>query len=64
MASLPYLLRVAGYGLRTPKVAGLGSDLAGVVEAVGAKVTGLEPGEDVFGTCGASFAEYAAAPAD
>src|SRR3954471_3091701 len=60
MAGLPYLLRVAGYGLRRPKVAGLGSELAGVVEAVGAKVTRLEPGEAVFGTCRASFAEYAA----
>jgi NADPH:quinone reductase-like Zn-dependent oxidoreductase len=29
MAGLPYLLRVARYGPRTPKVAGLGSDLAG-----------------------------------
>jgi NADPH:quinone reductase-like Zn-dependent oxidoreductase len=59
MAGLPYLLRAAGYGLRRPKVAGLGSELAGVVEAVGANVTGLEPGEAVFGTCAASFAEYA-----
>jgi NADPH:quinone reductase-like Zn-dependent oxidoreductase len=64
MTGLPYLLRTAGYGLRRPTVAGLGSELAGVVEAVGAKVTGLEPGEAVFGTCSASFAEYAAARAD
>jgi NADPH:quinone reductase-like Zn-dependent oxidoreductase len=64
MAGLPYLLRVAGYGLRRPKVAGLGSELAGVVEAVGAKVTGLEPGEAVFGTCRASFAEYASTEPD
>ena len=42
MAGLPYLIRVAGYGLRRPKVAGLGSELAGVVEAVGANVTGLD----------------------
>jgi NADPH:quinone reductase-like Zn-dependent oxidoreductase len=64
MAGLPYLLRGAGYGLRRPKVAGLGSELAGVVEAVGAKVTGLEPGEAVFGTCAASFAEYASTGPD
>jgi NADPH:quinone reductase-like Zn-dependent oxidoreductase len=64
MAGLPYLLRVAGYGLRRPKVAGLGSELAGVVEAVGAKVTGLAAGEAVFGTCSASFAEYAATEPD
>jgi NADPH:quinone reductase-like Zn-dependent oxidoreductase len=64
MAGLPYLLRVAGYGLRRPKVAGLGTDLAGVVEAVGANVIGLAPGKAVFGTCSASFAEYAATEAD
>src|SRR4051812_8522759 len=64
MAGLPYLLRAAGYGLRRPKVAGLGSELAGVVEAVGANVTGLEPGEAVFGTCSASFAEYASVRPD
>jgi NADPH:quinone reductase-like Zn-dependent oxidoreductase len=64
MAGLPYLLRVAGYGLRRPKVAGLGSELAGVVEAVGANVTGLAPGDAVYGTCSASFAEYASTGAD
>jgi NADPH:quinone reductase-like Zn-dependent oxidoreductase len=61
MAGRPYLLRGAGYGLRRPKNPGLGSELAGVVEAVGAKVTGIAPGEAVFGTCSASFAEYAVA---
>ena len=61
MAGLPYLIRVAGFGLRRPKTAGLGTEFAGVVEAVGSKVTGLRPGEAVFGTCSASFAEYASA---
>jgi NADPH:quinone reductase-like Zn-dependent oxidoreductase len=64
MAGLPYLIRLAGYGLRRPKATGLGSEFAGVVEAVGAKVTGLQPGEAVFGTCRGSFAEYAVARAD
>jgi NADPH:quinone reductase-like Zn-dependent oxidoreductase len=64
MAGMPYLIRIAGYGLRRPKVAGLGSELAGVVEAVGAKVTSLAPGEAVFGTCSASFAEYASTEPD
>ena len=64
MAGLPYLLRAAGYGLRRPKVAGLGSELAGVVEAVGAKVTALAPGDAVFGTCSAAFADYASTEAD
>jgi NADPH:quinone reductase-like Zn-dependent oxidoreductase len=31
MAGLPYLMRIAGYGLRRPKTAGLGSDVAGIV---------------------------------
>jgi NADPH:quinone reductase-like Zn-dependent oxidoreductase len=64
MTGLPYLIRLAGYGLRRPKTAGLGSELAGVVEAVGANVTQLQPGEAVFGTCSASFAEYASARPD
>jgi NADPH:quinone reductase-like Zn-dependent oxidoreductase len=64
MAGLPYLIRIAGYGVRRPKTAGLGSELAGVVEAVGVNVTALRPGEAVFGTCNASFAEYAAARPD
>ncbi len=61
MTGLPYLIRLAGYGVRRPKSAGLGSELAGVVEAVGAGVTGLGPGDAVFGTSDASFAEYALA---
>jgi NADPH:quinone reductase-like Zn-dependent oxidoreductase len=64
MAGLPYLIRVAGYGVRRPRVAGLGSELAGVVEAVGANVTGIAPGEAVFGTCSASFAEFAVTEPD
>ena len=43
--------------------------MAGVIEAVGAKVTGLQPGDAVFGTCGpstksASFAQHALARPD
>jgi NADPH:quinone reductase-like Zn-dependent oxidoreductase len=64
MAGLPYLIRIAGYGLRRPKAVGLGSEVAGVVEVVGAAVTGLQPGAEVFGTCGGSFAEYASARPD
>jgi NADPH:quinone reductase-like Zn-dependent oxidoreductase len=64
MAGRPYLLRGAGYGLRKPKNPGLGSELAGVVEAVGANVAGIAPGEAVFGTCSASFAEYAVTEPD
>jgi NADPH:quinone reductase-like Zn-dependent oxidoreductase len=36
MTGLPYPIRLAGYGLKSPKAPGvLGSDVAGVVEAVG-----------------------------
>jgi NADPH:quinone reductase-like Zn-dependent oxidoreductase len=44
-----------------------GSDLAGVVEAVGAGVTGIKPGEEVYGVTNkefiGSYAEYALADA-
>jgi NADPH:quinone reductase-like Zn-dependent oxidoreductase len=64
MAGLPYLMRIAGVGLRAPKNPVRGVDLAGRVEAVGQNVTGFQPGDDVFGTCRGSFAEYACARAD
>ncbi len=64
MAGLPHLVRIAGYGVRRPKVQGLGSEVAGIVEATGSQVTGLRPGEAVFGTCAAAFAEFALARPD
>ena len=64
MTGLPYLLRVVGFGLRAPKVRVRGMDVAGTVEAVGNKVTQFQVGDDVFGTCNGSFAEYASTPAD
>jgi NADPH:quinone reductase-like Zn-dependent oxidoreductase len=57
----PYLIRLAGFGIRRPKTGTLGSDLAGVVEFAGADVTGLAPGDAVFGTGTGSFAAYASA---
>jgi NADPH:quinone reductase-like Zn-dependent oxidoreductase len=59
----PYLLR-AGYGLRRPKHPVRGTDVAGVVEAVGRGVTELHEGDEVFGSCTGSFAELATARAD
>ncbi len=64
MTGRPYLMRIAGFGLRRPKNRGLGSELAGVVEALGPNVTGLAVGDAVFGVGRASFAEYALAAAD
>jgi len=66
----PFVLRLMGSGLRRPKYRVPGTDLAGVVTAVGRSVTGFRPGDEVFGESmrglswrnGGAFAEYAAAP--
>jgi NADPH:quinone reductase-like Zn-dependent oxidoreductase len=64
MSGLPYPIRLAGFGLRRPKYANPGRNLAGTVEAVGADVTGFEPGDEVFGMSTSTFSEYAAARTD
>ncbi len=64
MAGLPYPIRVAGFGLRRPKHLNPGRSLSGTVEAVGRDVTGVKPGDEVFGTGEGAFAEYAAVQAD
>jgi NADPH:quinone reductase-like Zn-dependent oxidoreductase len=63
MAGLPYPIRLAGYGVRAPKNPIIGTDLAGRVEAVGADVTNLHVGDEVYGAGHGSFAEYARADA-
>ena len=63
MTGLPYLIRMVS-GLREPKTRVRGQDVAGRVEAVGSDVTRFQPGDEVFGTCNGSFAEYATARAD
>src|SRR3954463_9347648 len=59
MAGLPYPIRLAGYGVRTPKNPVIGMDLAGVVTAIGAGVSRFRPGDEVYGIGIGSFAEYA-----
>jgi NADPH:quinone reductase-like Zn-dependent oxidoreductase len=51
-------------GLRRPKYGVPGFDVAGEVESVGAKVTMLRPGEEVFGVANGTCAEYARAAED
>jgi NADPH:quinone reductase-like Zn-dependent oxidoreductase len=58
----PYVMRLA-MGLRKPKTTRLGVDVAGQVEAVGRDVTEFKPGDEVFGSCRGSCAEYACASA-
>jgi NADPH:quinone reductase-like Zn-dependent oxidoreductase len=64
MTGLPYLVRVMGFGLRSPKIRVRGTDAAGIVEAAGKNVVRLKPGDQVYGTCDGSFAEYACAKAE
>jgi NADPH:quinone reductase-like Zn-dependent oxidoreductase len=64
MTGLPYLVRLFGYGLKKPKVPVRGREVAGVVEAVGSGVTRFAAGDEVYGTCDGSFAEYACAKED
>ena len=64
MIGMPYVMRLAGFGVRAPKKTLLGYDVAGHVEAVGAGVTAFRPGDEVFGTCRGSFAEFAIARPD
>lgn len=61
----PYVARLlGGMGLTRPKSRVAGIDAAGQVEAVGADVRGLQPGDEVLGICPGSFAEYARTTAE
>ena len=63
MAGKPYVMRLA-FGVRGPRRAVPGLDVAGVVVAVGSDVTRFKPGDEVFGIGKGSFAEFAAARED
>lgn len=62
MRGWPLLLRpITRDGMVRPKSALLGTDFAGVVEAVGENVPDLAPGDEVFGGRNGAFAEYVSA---
>jgi NADPH:quinone reductase-like Zn-dependent oxidoreductase len=66
MSGLPYIARPI-YGMGKPKNPVRGTDVAGVVEAVGASVTRFQPGDEVFGWSGhlgGAYAEYATVSED
>jgi NADPH:quinone reductase-like Zn-dependent oxidoreductase len=61
LRGLPYIMRPIG--LRIPGDGGLGSDMAGPVEAVGRAVTRFRPGDEVYAfVLAGGFAEYARVP--
>ena len=69
VAGVPSILRLR-FGLRQPPTPVRGTDIAGVVEAVGKNVTDFQPGDEVFGSSWAdtlatlgTFAEFTVAPA-
>ncbi len=60
MTGVPYAARLV-FGLRAPKNPVPGTDLAGVVGAVGSAVTRFQIGDEVYGVGRGSFAQFAAA---
>jgi NADPH:quinone reductase-like Zn-dependent oxidoreductase len=69
VTGVPYILRLV-FGPRRPRTPVRGTDVAGVVEAVGRNVTDLQPGDEVFGSSWTgtlstrgTFAELTAVPA-
>jgi len=51
------------FGLQASKRNAFGIDFSGVVEEARKGVTAFNPGDEVYGMCGITFAEYLCAPA-
>ncbi len=66
LSGRPAFVRFSGAGFWRPKNPILGSDVAGIVERVGSRVTRFRPGDEVFGDAlyfgAGTFAEYAVLP--
>ncbi len=61
MRGEPYVIR-ANSGWGAPTDTSMGTDFAGTVEGVGKLVTRFKPGDEVFGTGHAAFAQYLRTP--
>jgi NADPH:quinone reductase-like Zn-dependent oxidoreductase len=61
LRGLPRVMRPMLGGVRRPKSPLMGTDFAGVVEAVGKHVTDLQPGDEAFGGGPGAYAEYVSA---
>jgi NADPH:quinone reductase-like Zn-dependent oxidoreductase len=59
MPFLFWLFAKISLGFRSPKIAILGSEFAGEVEAIGKDVSRFKPGDQVFGYLGMSMGTYA-----
>jgi NADPH:quinone reductase-like Zn-dependent oxidoreductase len=66
MRGTPWFVRLMFGGVFKPKTQILGTDIAGIVEAIGSEVTQFKPGDHVFGDLSESgfggFAEYVCVP--
>ena len=61
MRANPFFIRLMGNGFLRPKDIRLGTDVAGIVEAIGDNVEMFHPGDEVFGCAHGAFAEFALA---
>lgn len=61
MTGMPYLVRLAGYGITKPKQLVPGLDVSGTVAAVGDGISRFAVGDEVFGIARGAYADYAVA---